>query len=147
MLDIGCYCVSLSRFIFGSEPEHISAVIEKDPVFATDRRASVILKFAAGTSVFTCSTQLAPHQRVNILGTKGRIELEIPFNAPPDRPTRIWHQTNSGIEEITFAVCDQYTIQADLFSLAVINDTPVPTPLEDAVANMRVVDAILATLS
>ena len=87
---------------------------------------------------------MAPFQRVNIFGTEGRIELEIPFNAPPDRPSRIWLQTVSGIEEITFDVCDQYTIQADLFSLAVINGTPVPTPLEDAVANMRVIEKVLS---
>ncbi len=137
MLDIGCYCTSLSRFLFESEPERVKGVVERDPVFGTDRLASGILEFEKGTSVFTCSTQMAPFQRVNIFGTEGRIELEIPFNAPPDRPSRIWLQTASGIEEITFDVCDQYTIQADLFSLAVINDTPVPTPLEDAVANME----------
>ena len=94
--------------------------------------------------MFTCSTQMAPYQRVNIFGTEGRIELEIPFNAPPDRTTRIWVQTGSGTEEITFDICDQYTIQTDRFSLAVINDTPVPTPLEDAVANMRVVEKVLS---
>jgi predicted dehydrogenase len=143
MLDIGCYCVSLSRFLFESEPHRVTGVMERDPVFGTDRLASGILEFEKGTSVFTCSTQMAPYQRVNIFGTEGRIELEIPFNAPPDRTTRIWLQTRSGTEEITFDICDQYTIQADMFSLAVINDTAVPTPLEDAVANMKVVEKVL----
>ena len=144
MLDIGCYCVSLSRFLFESEPDEVKGAVERDPVFGTDRLASGILEFEKGTSVFTCSTQMAPYQRVNIFGTEGRIELEIPFNAPPDRTTRIWLQTGSGTEEITFDICDQYTIQADRFSLAVINDTPVPTPLEDAVENMRVVERVLS---
>jgi len=143
MLDIGCYCVSLSRFLFESEPDEVKGVVERDPVFGTDRLASGILEFEKGTSVFTCSTQMAPYQRVNIFGTEGRIELEIPFNAPPDRTTRIWVQTGSVTEEITFDICDQYTIQADHFSLAVINDTTVPTPLEDAVANMKVVERVL----
>jgi len=142
LMDIGCYNISLSRFIFGEEPKRVLGVLEYDPNFKTDRIASGILDFGRGTATFTCSTQLASYQRVNILGDTGRVEIEIPFNAPPDRPCKIWHETPEGIEEITFDVCDQYTIQGDLFSLAVINDTPVPTPLEDAVANMKVIEAV-----
>jgi predicted dehydrogenase len=142
MMDIGCYNISLSRFIFDAEPQRVLGLLEYDPQFKTDRIASGILDFGRGTSTFTCSTQLSPFQRVNIFGTDGRIEIEIPFNAPPDRPCRIWHQHGNEINEIEFAVCDQYTIQGDLFSQAVMNDTPVPTPLEDAVANMRVIEAV-----
>ncbi|MCI0337424.1 MAG: Gfo/Idh/MocA family oxidoreductase [Acidobacteria bacterium] len=142
LMDIGCYNISLSRFIFNAEPQRVLGTVEYDPDFKTDRIASGILVFAGGTSTFTCSTQLAPYQRVNILGTEGRIEIEIPFNAPPDSMCRIWHQHGSQIEPIEFAVCDQYTIQGDLFSQAVLNDTPVPTPLEDAVANMKVIEAV-----
>jgi predicted dehydrogenase len=142
MMDIGCYNISLSRFIFESEPERVFGIVEYDPAFRTDRIVSGILEFAGGTSSFTCSTQLSPYQRVNIFGTEGRVEIEIPFNAPPDRPCRIWHQRGSEIEEIVFDICDQYTIEGNLFSQAVINDTPVPTPLEDAVANMRVIEAV-----
>ena len=143
LMDIGCYNISLSRFIFGEEPRRVLGVLDYDPNFKTDRVASGILDFGRGTAVFTCSTQLAPYQRVNIFGDAGRVEIEIPFNAPPDRACRMWHETPAGIEEITFDICDQYTIQGDLFSLAVINDTPVPTPLEDAVANMRVIEAVV----
>jgi predicted dehydrogenase len=143
LMDIGCYNVSLSRFIFGREPERVLGALDYDPNFKTDRIASGILDFGRGTSTFTCSTQLAPYQRVNIFGDAGRVEIEIPFNAPPDRACKVWHETSKGVEEITFDVCDQYTIQGDLFSLAVINDTPVPTPLEDAVANMKVIEAVV----
>jgi len=78
-----------------------------------------------------------------MFGTEGRIEIEIPFNAPPDKPTRIWKQKGENIEEITFEICNQYTIQGDLFSKAVINNTDVPTPLEDSLNNMRVIEAII----
>jgi predicted dehydrogenase len=142
LMDIGCYPISLSRFIFGAEPGRVFGVLEFDPVFGTDRLASGILDFGRGTATFTCGTQLAPYQRVNICGTDGRVEIEIPFNAPPDRPCRMWHQTQAGAEEILFEVCDQYTIQGDLFSRAVIDGTEVPTPLIDAVANMRVIEAV-----
>ena len=108
-----------------------------------DRLASGILDFGSGTATFTCATQLAPYQRVNVHGTTGRIEIEIPFNAPPDRPCRLWHQHGSAVDEIVLETCDQYTIQGDLFSRAMLEDTPVPTPLEDAVANMRVIEAVV----
>ncbi|OQY18138.1 MAG: NAD-binding protein [Anaerolineaceae bacterium 4572_32.1] len=143
LMDIGCYCISLARFLFGTEPQRVWGVMEYDPEFKTDRLTSGILDFGEGISTFTCATQLAPYQRVNILGTEGRVEIEIPFNAPSDQPCRIWHQRQGEIEEIVLDVCNQYTIQGDLFSLAVLNDTEVPTPLEDAVANMRVIEAVV----
>jgi predicted dehydrogenase len=145
MMDIGCYCVSLSRFLFHSEPRRVLGIAEWDPVFATDRMASGVLEFETGTATFTCSTQLSNYQRVNIFGTDGRIEIEIPFNAPPDRACRLWHQRDATITEHVVEACDQYTIQGDLFARAILDDTPVPTPLEDAVANMRVIEAVLAS--
>ncbi len=143
LMDIGCYCISVARFIFGAEPQRVWGMMEYDPQFKTDRLASGVLDFGKGTSTFTCATQLTSYQRVNIFGTKGRVEIEIPFNAPPDRPCRIWYQRGPKIEEIVLDACDQYTIQGDLFSLAVLNDTEVPTPLEDAVANMKVIQAVV----
>ena len=142
LMDIGCYCISLSRFIFDAEPKRVTGTMEYDPVFRTDRLVSAIMDFGTGTSTWTCATQLPPCQRVNIYGSEGRVELEIPFNAPPDRPCKIWHERDGVTEEIALDICDQYTIQGDLFSLAVIDDTLVPTPLEDAVANMKVIEAI-----
>jgi predicted dehydrogenase len=143
MLDIGCYTVSLARFIFDAEPERVCGIVEYDPRLKTDRLASGILEFGLGTSTFTCATQLSPYQRVNIFGTTGRIEIEIPFNAPPDQPCKIWYQHGNEIEEVLFDVCNQYTIQGDQFSQAVLNNTSVPTPIEDAVANMKVIEAII----
>jgi predicted dehydrogenase len=143
MLDIGCYNVSLSRFIFGAEPQRVSAIVEYDPQLKTDRLDSGILDFGQGTSTFTCSTQLAPYQRVNIFGTEGRIEIEIPFNAPANRPCKMWYQHANELEEILLDTCNQYTLQGDQFSLAILNNTDVPTPLEDAIANLRVIEAVI----
>ncbi len=143
LMDIGCYPVSLARFLFEAEPLRVCGVMELDPVFKTDRQVSGIMVFGAGTATFTCGTQLAPYQRVNILGTDGRIEIEIPFNAPADQPCRMWYQSGIQIEEIQLEICDQYTIQGDLFAKAILDDTPVPTPLSDAVANMQVIDALV----
>jgi predicted dehydrogenase len=145
LLDIGCYAISVARLVFGAEPRRVLGLTDTDPRFRTDRITAALLDFGRRTSSFTCSTQLQPYQRVHILGAEGRIEIEIPFNAPPDRPCRIWHQRGAQIEEIAFEVCDQYTIEGDEFSKAILDDTPVPTPLEDAVANMRALDAVFAS--
>ena len=143
LMDIGCYTVSFGRFILGAEPQRVCGLLEYDPKLNVDRVASAILDFGFATSTFTCSTQLSSYQRAHIFGTRGRIEIEIPVNAPPDQPCRLWLQTGDQIEEINFPVCDQYTIQGDLFSRAILDDTEVPTPLEDAVANMKVIDALV----
>lgn len=145
LMDIGCYCLSLSRFLFDAEPSGVVARVEVDPKLGVDRFASGVLEFAEGHSTFTCSTQLVPYQRVHIFGTKGWIEIEVPFNAPPDHPCRLWWHAGQDGAEIVFAVCDQYRIQGELFSRAVLEDGDVPTPLEDAVANMRVLEAVFAS--
>ncbi|MBI9070791.1 MAG: Gfo/Idh/MocA family oxidoreductase [Melioribacteraceae bacterium] len=142
LMDIGCYCISLSRFIFSAEPKKVIGEMKIDKNFNTDYLTSGILDFGNGTSAFTCSTQMAPLQRVYIYGTKGKIEIEIPFNAPNDKPCKIGIKKGNDIEEITFDICDQYTIQGELFSQAIFNDTDVFTPLEDAVANMKVIERI-----
>jgi predicted dehydrogenase len=140
ILDIGCYPITLSRMMFRAEPLRVHAFLDRDPDFKTDRLASVILQYPQGHASFTCSTQLVPYQRMHIFGTTGHIEIEIPFNAPPDKPTRIFLND----ETIEFPVCDQYTIQGELFSRAILEDTEVPVPLEDALNNMKVIEAILA---
>jgi predicted dehydrogenase len=147
MFDIGCYPVTTSRFIFGEEPSRVMALMERDPEFQTDRLASVLLDFPSGQSIFTCSTQLVPYQRMQFLGTKGRIEIEIPFNAPNDRPCRIFTDDGrdvfgGGVTTETFPTCDQYTIQGDAFSRAIQGAGEVPVPLEDAVGNMAVLEAV-----
>ncbi len=142
LMDIGCYGISLSRFIFDQEPVSVVGVLEFDPVLQTDRMASAIMNFKNGTASFTCSTQLVSYQRVNIFGTAGRIEIEIPFNAPPLLPTKIWLHTETGTEEIIFDAVDQYTLQGDLFSKAIIDNSAVPADLQDAVNNMIVTEAI-----
>ena len=143
LLDIGCYAISLSRFIYNAEPQKVTSTIEFDPVFNTDRLVSAIMEFDGGTATFTCGTQIAPRQTVLIIGTEGWIEIEIPFNAPNDRPCRIWLQEGGEKQEILFEVVDQYTIQGDLFSKAILNDIQVFTPIDDALANMKVIDAII----
>ncbi len=147
LMDIGCYPISLSRWLFGEEPHAAFGTLQIDSEFEVDRTVSGMLSFpGGGSAAFTASMQVAPYQRVHIVGDAGRIEIEIPFNAPPDRPCRVWLQDDEGkIEEICFPVCDQYTIQGDLFAQAVREDIPVPTPLEDALGNMLVIEALVAS--
>lgn len=145
--DIGCYPITMARFLFEREPARVAAAIERDPDMHTDRLSSAVLDFAPGLAIFTCSTQLVPFQRMQVLGTKARIDMEIPYNIPPDRPSRIFIDDGSELggraarmEE--FATVDQYTIQGDAFSRAIQEDSEVPVPLENALNNMKVIDAV-----
>jgi predicted dehydrogenase len=147
LMDIGCYLVHAARFAFGREPGRVVGCVERDPEMHTDRLTSAMLDFAGGQAIFTCSTQLVPYQRLQFLGTRGRIELEVPVNAPMDRPTRLLIDSGQdlfggGVTFETFPVCDQYTLQGDAFSRAVMEGGEVPVPVEDAIKNMRVIEAV-----
>jgi predicted dehydrogenase len=147
LMDIGCYLVHASRVAFGQEPIRVVARIDRDPQLHTDRLTSAILDFPAGQSIFTCSTQLVPYQRIHFLGTRGRIEIEIPFNAPTDRPTRLFIDdggdlSGKSITTETFPSCDQYKLQGDVFSRAILENGEVPVSVEDAIRNMAVIEAI-----
>ncbi len=147
LYDIGCYPINVARFLFEGEPTQVAALVERDPRFGTDRLTSALLAFDRGHLAFTVSTQLVPYQRVQVLGTKGRIELRIPFNAPPDGPTSIYLDDGSALgdasrAEETFPVCDQYRIQAERFSAALRGAAEQVLPLEDSIANMRAIDAV-----
>jgi predicted dehydrogenase len=147
LMDIGCYLIHGSRFAFGDEPSRAVALIDYDPAMKIDRLTSFILDFPAGQSISTCSTQLVPYQRMHFIGTKGRIEIEVPVNAPPDRPTRIFVDDGrdlfgGGITTETFPICDQYTIQGDAFSRAILENTEVPVSIANAIKNMAVIEAV-----
>ena len=152
LMDIGCYLIQASRIGYGQEPTRVVAAIDRDPEYKTDRLTSALLEFPGGHAHFTCSTQLIPYQRVQYLGAKGRIEVEIPFNALPDRPMRIsidftGDLTGSGVTTESFPVCDQYTLQGEAFAKAVFEDGPVPVSVEDAVKNMAIIEAIFNSAS
>jgi predicted dehydrogenase len=147
LMDIGCYLINTSRMIFGREPRRVAAVMERDPRIGTDVLTSIALDFAPGEATGICSTQMVPAQRVLVYGARGRIDIEIPFNAPPDRPCRVFVDDGSSLggpwkETIELPTCNQYTVQGDLFSRAVRGLGPLPYPLEDSVLNMRVIDAL-----
>lgn len=147
LMDIGCYLIHTSRMIFEAEPRRVMGLIDRDPDMQIDRLTSIVMEFDRGHSIGTCSTQVVAYQRMHLIGTTGRIEIEIPFNAPPDRPCRMFVDDGSGlsgegIETVAIPVCDQYTIQGDLFSRAIRDGSQAPYPLEDTIANMRVIEAV-----
>ncbi|HTI65186.1 MAG TPA: Gfo/Idh/MocA family oxidoreductase [Gemmatimonadaceae bacterium] len=147
LMDIGCYPITLSRWLFGAEPIAVIAQIDRDPDFGVDRFVSALMRFPGGQATFACSGQLVPFQRMELFGARGRIQVEIPFNAPPDRPCRIFVDDGSALgglaaKVIEFPVVDQYAVQADHFSDAIRGRGAVPVPIDDAVANMAVIDAL-----
>ncbi len=154
LMDIGCYPINVARMMFGSEPTDVQSAIRRDPRFGTDVLTSAVLDFAGRQATFTCSTQLQDEQRVHLVGTEGRILVEIPFNIPTDRPTRVLISTGGdagavppvapGSEEIEIPAADQYQVQVEQFAAAVRDGTQPPIPAEDAIANMAVIDRVFA---
>lgn len=147
LTDIGCYCINISRFIFEDEPKRVVSLIEKDAETGIDKLTSAMLDFSCGQATFTCSTQLVPYQRFQFLGTKGRIEVEIPVNTPTDTPTRIYVDDGAdlygeNIDTIKFKAANQFTIQGDLFSQSILENTDQTLSLEDSFKNMAVIDAV-----
>ncbi|MDQ3346838.1 MAG: Gfo/Idh/MocA family oxidoreductase [Acidobacteriota bacterium] len=146
LFDIGCYLVNTARMIFEDEPRRVCALVDRDPRFGVDRLSSMLLDFPGGQAIGTCATQLAAGQSVMIAGTRGRLEIEIPFNAPPDRPARVFVDSispgDASREIIEIHPCDQYTIQGDLLSEAIRRRTDAPYPLEDSVKNLQVLEGL-----
>src|SRR6185437_12386322 len=151
LLDIGCYPITGSRFLFEAEPRRVVSLVERDPDFKTDILASVIADYGQGRQLsFTCATQSVGHQKIEVIGSKARVEIVIPFNAPPDTPTALLIDSGANMDtslarrEIIPA-CDQYTEQAEAFALAVLVKQPLPYGIDDAIQNMRILDAIFAS--
>jgi predicted dehydrogenase len=150
LFDIGCYSVNLSRMLFGEEPTSVASFITRDPASGVDILTSALLRFPGGIATFTCATQAEPDQRVSIYGTAGRIEIEIPFNIPPDLPTRVFVTAGGDppvapdTEILEFAPADPYGVEADRFAEAVLDGVPAMVSGEDSVANLRVIERLFA---
>ena len=152
LLDIGCYLVNTARMVFGREPERVSAYMDIDPRFGIDRTCTMLMNFGDAQAEGICATQMAPHQRVQIFGDRARLDIEVPFNAPIDRPCRLTlhhgvDMTTTEAEPIDVPTSNQYTVQGDLVSRAILNGTAAPYPLEDSLLNMRVIDALFRSAS
>jgi predicted dehydrogenase len=147
LLDVGCYPVKTSRMVFGEEPVRVSATLARHPENGVDTLASAILEYPSGHCVFSCGTLVAGNQSMAFHGTRGRIEVDVPYNARPGGTSSIRIDDGrdpfgGGREIEEFAACDQYTLQGDAFSRAIREHTPPPVPLEDSVKNMAVIDAL-----
>ncbi|HEX3532821.1 MAG TPA: Gfo/Idh/MocA family oxidoreductase, partial [Gemmatimonadaceae bacterium] len=146
LLDIGCYPITMSRWLFGAEPTEVIGLIDRDPQMKIDRLTSGLLRFERGQATFSCAMQLVAFQAVQIFGTEGRIAAS--FHATPRDASRIYVDDGSdligggGVETITFQPVDQFTIQANRFSRAIRGVGTVPVSLEDAIGNMAVIDAL-----
>ena len=151
LYDIGCYAVVTARYLFECEPQRVIALVDRDPEFGIDRTISALLDFGSGRRlVFTASTQSVPYQRVQVIGERKRIEVRIPFNATPGKGMEVLTDDGSaldgsGIRSETMAACDQYGLQGDAFARAIRTQTPLAWGVDDAVANMRVIDALFAS--
>ncbi len=148
LMDIGCYAIHSARRLFDDEPVRVRGSLDIHPRFGVDVTASAVLDFPAGQATFTVSTQSDQDQRVHIIGTEGRIEITRPFNAIAERPMIVRVGAGMGdtydqpLESLAFGPADQYSIMVERFAAALAAGDPAPRSLDDAVANMAVIDAV-----
>jgi predicted dehydrogenase len=147
LMDIGCYLIVTARMVFGEEPTRVLGLMAADPETNVDTLTSIVLDFPSGQAIGMCSTRVTAYQRVQVFGTRKRLEIEIPFNAPNDRPCRLWTDDGrdlfgGGVEAMAVDTCDQYRIQGDLLSKTILDGAPQPYPLEMSVRNMEIIDAV-----
>lgn len=143
LMDIGCYAVSVPRFLLESEPKRVISLMNYDKVFQTDILSSAILDFGYARATFNVSTKTFPYQKVEIHGTQGIIIIQLPFNAFLDVKAKITVMTSVGAREINFEPVDQYQIEFEEFVNAIRNNQPSPISIDDAINNMKVIDAII----
>jgi len=148
LYDVGCYPIVTARYLLGSEPERVIALLDRDPTLAVDRVTSGLVAFPGGEQLLlTSALQLALYQRVVVLGTQGRIEIPVPFTPPKEHACRIVIDSGASLDGSSatveeFAQVDQYQLQCDLAAAAFRDDLTQEFPIEDAIANMRVIDAL-----
>ena len=151
LYDIGCYAITAGRFLFDAEPLRVVSLMDRDPTFGTDRLVSGLLDFGQGRRLdFTVATQTVPYQRVQVIGTQQRMELQIPFNAPLGAATNVYLDIGKQVGDAsaqltTIDSCNMYGLQGDAFSRAVRGEIALPYGVEDAIKNMRVIDALFAS--
>lgn len=142
LYDVGCYPIVTARYVFNAEPSRAIALIDRDPELRVDRVSSALLAFPGGQLVFTSALQLSSYQKVVVLGTAGRIEIDVPFTPMKDHACRISIAGESGTEVEEFAPVDQYRLQCDTAVRVFRGEVEQEFPIEDAIANMRVIDAL-----
>jgi predicted dehydrogenase len=146
LMDVGCYPLLMSRWLFGSEPVAAWCDMDIDPVFGVDRLVSAVLQFPNGRATFNCGGQTIAHQTLHCFGSSGRIHVPVPFTPPSHVPSTIHvvHATGPAGpgETISFDAVNQYTLQADNFARAVSGHGAMPVSLDDSIANMRAIDTL-----
>ena len=95
------------------------------------------------TATFICHTQLSEFQKVTILGSSGRIEMNTPFIVEPEEPAVLQVYSGSKAETITLDPCNQYSLQFEQFVRSIFDQNSMTIPLQDSLNNMKVLDAIV----
>jgi predicted dehydrogenase len=148
LYDVGCYPIVTARYVFGAEPERAIGLVNRDPQLGVDRLTSGMLAFPGGGQLtFSSSLQLAAYQRVVILGTEGRIDVAVPFTPQKDHACRIVIDSGKALDGSSavveeFEPVDQYALQCDAAAAVFRGESAQEFPIEDAIANMRIIDAL-----
>ena len=141
LYDIGCYAISLARWLFKEEPIKVKGLSQYDSEMKIDRLTSGILQFRKGSATFTCGTQMERFQVAHIFGSKGKIDVKYPFNCL-DREACIIVSQGNDTYQILFKPSNAYSLQVDHFSKAIRNLEPLLISISDSINNIRVIERL-----
>jgi predicted dehydrogenase len=140
--DVGCYPVTVARFIYGCEPVRATASVERAGEGGVDVMANGLVYFGRNrTLTFLCGMIAGPTQFVRILGTDGSIEVPLPYY---DNLEPADHLIVDSFGKITreSLPADAYQCQGEAFSRAVRGETTLEWGVEDAIGTMKTLDSL-----
>lgn len=147
LLDVGCYCVNVASIVAGMPPGAVtaSAVWSEEGV---DTSLVGTLEFPNGVlGVIDCSFQVGTsmQQKLEVSGTGGLIRVAQPFRMSEEDTTIIVDKADKAgtVEQVQVPGGQEYQFMVEHFADAVLNDTALSYTLEDSLANMRVLDALI----
>ncbi|MEY4588239.1 MAG: hypothetical protein RL497_315 [Pseudomonadota bacterium] len=146
LMDVGCYGISVARWILNAEPVRVVGQLDIHPVYQVDQLASLNMHFASGAVAnVLCGTKMEAGQGVYISGTEGSITLERPFYCVGEEPNVVQLRRDGQVTHHEFPGMDQYQFMLEAFADSCFNGLAAPTPMNDALANMRVIDAVFSS--
>jgi len=142
LMDVGCYPVNALRTFLG-EPDAVTATTYDSRDCGVDTRLAGTFEYDEGArATLRCWFDAPEHQRYRIETTAGWIEASPAFNVPADASAELRYGRDGRTVTETFDPVDQYARETEHFADCVESGMTPRTDGDDAIANMRAIDAL-----
>jgi D-xylose 1-dehydrogenase (NADP+, D-xylono-1,5-lactone-forming) len=139
LMDIGCYCVSIARFLLG-EPERVSGERVRGPT-GVDVAFNGTLRFPGDVvAQFDCSFTQPEYERADVVGDHGWLLVDSPWRSQGEGELLIRHQEH--LRRIEVADADAFQLQLDNFAAAVAYEAPPLIGSQETIGQARTIEAL-----